>query len=267
MTTAAGSLRMRVVGGVIALALVGVGAWFWVQGRGTESTDDAFVQSDIVTVVSGVQGSVTAVRVGDNAHVERGAGLVTIDAEDLKLTVEAATAQKDAADAQLEEVKAAGAAGAVKRKEADAAVQLAEVRVEQAQLALSKAEVTAPVSGRVTHRMVAEGDTVRAGQPLVAIVGERSWVVANLKETQLARVKVGDAVEVEVDAYPELKLKGHVDSVQAGAGQSFSLLPPENASGNFVKVVQRVPVKVVLDTAPARELSPGLSARVRIHVR
>lgn len=127
--------------------------------------------------------------------------------------------------------------------------------------------MTAPVSGIVAHRTVGEGDSVRPGQPLLAIAGDRSWIIANLKETQLAGVQAGDPVDIEVDAFPDLKLKGHVDSLQAGAGQSFSLLPPENASGNFVKVVQRVPVKVVLDTAPDRLLPPGLSARVTIHVR
>jgi multidrug resistance efflux pump len=266
MQTSPLSQRLRLIGGAIALALVGMGVWFWFQGRNTRTTDDAFVDSDIITVVSGAQGTVTALLVTDNAHVDRGTPILKIDAEDLKLTLDAAQASKDAADAQLDEVKAAGAAGAVHRKSADAAVRLAEIKVSQAQLALSKAEVTAPVSGSVAHRMVGEGDSVRPGQPLLAIVGDRSWIIANLKETQLAGVKAGDAVDVEIDAFPDLKLKGHVDSLQQGAGQSFSLLPPENASGNFVKVVQRVPVKVALDTATDR-LPPGLSARVTIHVR
>ena len=261
------SQRLRLIGGAIALGLVGAGVWFWTQGRDTRTTDDAFVDSDIITVVSGAQGTVTALLVTDNAHVERGAPILKIDAEDLKLALDAALASKDAADAQIEEVKAAGPAAAVRRKSADAAVRLAEIRVAQARLALSKADVAAPVSGNVAHRMVGEGDSVRPGQPLLAIVGDHSWIIANLKETQLAGVKAGDPVDVELDAFPDLKFKGHVDSLQEGAGQSFSLLPPENASGNFVKVVQRVPVKIALDTATDRRLLPGLSARVTIHVR
>ena len=267
MQTSSVSPRLRFFVSVIALALIGVAAWFWIRGRNTRTTDDAFVDSDIITVVSAAQGTVTSLAVTDNAHVQRGARLLTLDAQDLKLTLDAAQASKDAADAQLNEVKAAGAAGAIHRASADAAVHLAEIKVAQAQLALSKAEVTAPASGTVAHRSVSEGDSVRPGQPLLAIVGDHSWIIANLKETQLAHVQPGDAADIEIDAFPDLKLKGHVDSVQQGAGQSFSLLPPENASGNFVKVVQRVPVKIALDTHPNQPLPPGLSARVTIHVR
>lgn len=267
MQTSPLSQRLRLTGSAIALGLVGIGLWFLVKGRDTRTTDDAFVDSDIITVVSGAQGTITALLVTDNAQVNRGAPILTIDAEDMKLTLDAALASKGAADAQLDEVKAAGPAAAVRRKSADAAARLADIKVAQAQLALSKAEVTAPVRGTIAHRVVGEGDSVRSGQPLLAIVGDRSWIVANLKETQLAGVKAGDPVDVEIDAFPDLKLKGHVESLQQGAGQSFSLLPPENASGNFVKVVQRVPVKVVLDTATDRPLPPGLSARVTIHVR
>lgn len=267
MQTSPLSTRLRLIGVAIALGLVGIGLWFWVQGRDTETTDDAFVDSDIITVVSGAQGTVTAFLAKDNAHVERGAPILKIDAQDLKLNLDAAQASKDAVDAQLDEVKAAGTSLAVRRKSADAAVRLADIHLAQAQLALSEAEVTAPVSGTIAHRTVGEGDSVRPGQPLLAIVGDRVWIIANLKETQLAGVKAGDPADVKIDAFPDLRLKGHVDSLQQGAGQSFSLLPPENASGNFVKVVQRVPVKVVLDTATDRRLLPGLSARVTIHVR
>lgn len=266
MSTSPLSPRVRLLSAVIALALVALGLGVWLHDRNTRSTDDAFVDSDIITVVSGAQGTITALQVADNAHVNRGAPLLKIDAADLNLTLAAAQAQKDAADAQLDEVKAAGPAAALRQKSADAAVHLAQIKVSQAQLALSKADVTAPISGKVTHRIVSEGDSVRPGQPLLAIVGDHSWIIANLKETQLAGVNIGDAADIEIDAFPDLKLKGHVDSLQAGAGQSFSLLPPENASGNFVKVVQRVPVKIALDT-PTDRLIPGLSARVTLHVR
>ncbi len=266
MQTSSFSPRLRFIGGAIALGLVVIGLWFWVENRDTRTTDDAFVDSDIITVVSGAQGTITELLVTDNGHVESGAPILKIDAEDMKLALDAALASKAVADAQLDEVKAAGPPAAVRRKSADAAVRLADIHVAQAQLALNKAKVMAPVSGNVAHRIVGEGDTVRPGQPLLAIVGDRSWIIANLKETQLAGIKTGDPVDVAIDAFPDLKLKGHVESLQQGAGQSFSLLPPENASGNFVKVVQRVPVKVALDTASDRLLLPGLSARVTIHV-
>lgn len=255
------------LGGSIGLGLIGMGLWLWVQNRSTRATDDAFVSSDIITVASQVPGTITAISVADNSYVKQGAPILQIDATDLKLALNAAKASKDVADAQLDEVKAGGAAAAIKRKSTDAAVRLANIRVDQAQLALDKAQVTAPISGYVAHRLVGEGDNVRLGQPLLAIVVDRTWITANIKESQLGGVNPGDLVDIRIDAFPDLKLKGRVDSLQQGAGQSFSLLPPDNASGNFVKVVQRVPVKVALDTRTDKPLSPGLSARVTIHVR
>jgi membrane fusion protein (multidrug efflux system) len=249
------------------LGVFAIGLWFWIDGHKAMTTDDAFISSDIITVASQAQGTITALSMTDNSYVERGTPILQIDSSDLKLALKAAQTSRYVADAQLDEVKAAGAAAALRRKSAEAAVRLADIRVAQAQLALDKAQVTAPVSGYVTHRMVAEGDSVHMGQPLLAIVAERSWITANLKETQLAGIKAGDLVDVRIDAFPDLQLNGHVESLQQGAGQSFSLLPPENASGNFVKVVQRVPVKIALDTRPDRPLPPGLSARVKIHVR
>ena len=105
------------------------------------------------------------------------------------------------------------------------------------------------------------GKYVEPGQPLLSIVKEDTWVIANFKETQIKKMSVGQPVEVKVDAYPGKVFKGHVDSVQPGTGAVFSLLPPENATGNFVKVVQRVPVKIIIDSRfdPVHPLWPGLS--------
>ena len=143
-----------------------------------------------------------------------------------------------------------------------------EAAVRQAELDLSYTRVVAPVAGFVTHRGVQPGDYVQIGQPQLALVPRQVWIVANFKETQLARMHPGQPVAITVDAYPDLKLKGHVDSVQAGAGARFSLFPPENASGNYVKVVQRVPVKIALDDAEAaRVLGPGMSVVPEVRVR
>jgi membrane fusion protein (multidrug efflux system) len=142
-----------------------------------------------------------------------------------------------------------------------------EAAVRQANLDLSYTRVVAPVAGFVTHRGVQPGDYVQIGQPQLALVPRQVWIVANFKETQLARMRPGQPVTISVDAYPSLKLKGHVDSVQAGAGARFSLFPPENASGNYVKVVQRVPVKIALDGAEAaRVLGPGMSVVPEVRV-
>ena len=143
-----------------------------------------------------------------------------------------------------------------------------EAAVRQARLDLSYTRVVAPVAGFVTHRGVQPGDYVQIGQPQLALVPRQVWIVANFKETQLARMHAGQPVAITVDAYPDLKLHGHVDSVQAGAGARFSLFPPENASGNYVKVVQRVPVKIALDDPEAaRVLGPGMSVVPEVRVR
>jgi membrane fusion protein (multidrug efflux system) len=134
--------------------------------------------------------------------------------------------------------------------------------LDLAKLSLHKTEVRAPVSGRVARKNVEAGKFVSAGQPLLSIVdGSDIWIVANFKETQIEKMKVGDPVDIRVDAYPNRVFRGRVDSFQPGTGSVFSLLPPENSSGNFVKVVQRVPVKIVLDSPgkPDRALWPGMS--------
>jgi len=151
---------------------------------------------------------------------------------------------------------------------AAAEVQRSEAAVRQAQLDLSYTQVKAPEAGYVTHRTVEAGAYVEPGQALLAIVPQHVWVIANFKETQLTHMRPGQPVEVAVDAYPQIKFTGHVDSIQHGSGANFSLLPPENASGNYVKVVQRVPVKIVLDTAshPNVVLGPGMSVEPEVRI-
>ena len=154
--------------------------------------------------------------------------------------MEAARSQAKAAEAEVT-LSEAGV------ETASAAVQQAEAKLRQAELNLSYTQVTAPEDGRVTRRVVEQGAYIQPGQSLMAIVPRQYWVIANFKETQLTHMRVGQPVEVEVDAYPDRKFKGHVESIQNGAGARFSLFPPENATGNYIKVVQRVPVKIVLD--------------------
>jgi membrane fusion protein (multidrug efflux system) len=151
---------------------------------------------------------------------------------------------------------------------AESTVQLNEAAVRQAELDLAYTRLTAPVSGYITHRSIQDGTYVQPGQQLLAIVPRQVWVVANFKETQLARMRPGQEATVSIDAYPQEIFKGHVDSVQAGTGARFSLLPPENATGNYVKVVQRVPVKILLDGPldPNIVLSVGMSVVPKIRV-
>jgi membrane fusion protein, multidrug efflux system len=154
-------------------------------------------------------------------------------------------------------------------EELDAQVRQAEAQLAQAELNLSYTELRAPQDGWVTRRNVNLGTYLEAGQEIFSLVTPEVWVTANFKETQLDRMRPGQAVSIEIDAYPSLPLRGHVDSVQMGSGSVFSLFPAENATGNFVHIVQRVPVKIVIDSGldPELPLPLGLSARPTVELR
>jgi membrane fusion protein, multidrug efflux system len=145
----------------------------------------------------------------------------------------------------------------------------AQARLDQANLDLSHTVVRAPQDGWITRRNVEKGDYLTVGQQIVSIVSPQVWITANFKETQLSDMRPGDPVDITVDAYPNLKLRGHVDSIQLGTGSKFSAFPPENATGNFVKVVQRVPVKIVIDSGldPKLPLPLGLSVDPTVKVQ
>lgn len=143
---------------------------------------------------------------------------------------------------------------------AGADVSLARAQLEQARLHLQYTRVYAPMDGRIAKKSVEPGQVVQVGQNMMALVSTNVWVTANFKETQLAHIHTGDPVDIKVDAYPGETFHGHVDSIQPGSGAAFSILPPENATGNYVKVVQRVPVKIVFDKLPDDVvLGPGMS--------
>jgi membrane fusion protein (multidrug efflux system) len=139
--------------------------------------------------------------------------------------------------------------------------------LEQAQVNLGRTEITAPVAGYVTQLTAAKGQYAAAGQALLMFVPRDVWITANFKETQLAALRPGQPVDIAVDAFPNRTFKGHVDSVQAGSGTAFSLLPAQNATGNYVKIVQRVPVKIVFDNPPDVKLGPGMSVVPSVRVR
>jgi membrane fusion protein, multidrug efflux system len=145
--------------------------------------------------------------------------------------------------------------------EREAALQSAQAQLDQAALNLSYTQVRAPSDGFITQRSVQQGDFATAGQVMFLIVTPDVWITANFKESQIGRMRAGDKVEIKVDAYSGYKLEGHVQSIQYGTGARFSAFPAENATGNFVKIVQRVPVKIVIDKGldPNNPLPIGLS--------
>ncbi len=208
------------------------------------------------------------------ANADASASALKADQERLaqaQRNVEVAKAQMDAAKAQVEQARA-GVASAranvkqVSMKAADAQAKLAKVEqaraaLEAAELNLGYTEITAPVDGVATHKQVEPGQIVQAGQGLLVVVPLQDvWITANFKETQLKNMKPGQKVEVKVDTYGKT-FGGHVDSIAGATGAVLSLLPPENATGNYVKVVQRIPVKIVLDPIPQEKvvLRPGMN--------
>jgi membrane fusion protein (multidrug efflux system) len=148
-------------------------------------------------------------------------------------------------------------------------VEQAQSKLDQANLNLSWTIVTAPQDGWITKRNVEVGNYISPGQQIFSIVSPEVWVTANFKENQLTFMRPGQPVDIEVDAYPDLKLKGHVDSLQLGSGSKFTAFPPENATGNFVKIVQRIPVKIVIDSGldPQIPLPLGISVVPTVTVK
>jgi membrane fusion protein (multidrug efflux system) len=187
----------------------------------------------------------------------------TTDVQNLKAqqaAVDSAQAALKVAQRQIDTLRA-------QRASAEASLAQAQAQLDQAKLNLSYTTVTADQPGRVVNLTGAVGQYAQPGTNLTMFVPDEIWVTANFKETQLDRMRPGQSADVEIDAYPERDFVGHVDSVQPGSGPAFSLLPPENATGNYVKIVQRVPVKIILENAPADvSLGPGMSVVPTVRV-
>jgi membrane fusion protein (multidrug efflux system) len=198
---------------------------------------------------------------------ERGAGTIQqaqsteSNLQQQRASLARAQAAVSTARRQLDAVKA-------QRSSAEATLAQAKAQRDEAALNLSYTVITAAQAGQVVHLSAAKGELVQVGQNLMMFVPSTLWVTANFKETQIADMRPGQPVEISVDAYPGRQFRGHVDSIQPGSGTAFSLLPAENATGNYVKVVQRVPVKIDFDHLPEDiPLGPGMSVVPRVKVR
>ena len=153
---------------------------------------------------------------------------------------------------------------------AGANLEQLQAALDQAELELSYTKIFAPESGRIARKAIEVGALVQVGQPLMAVVPGDVWVTANFKESQIGNIHSGEPVDLSIDAYPDRTFKGHVDSIQAGTGARFSLIPPENATGSYVKVVQRVPVKIVFEPNqidPQHVLAPGMSVVPEVKIK
>ena len=188
-----------------------------------------------------------------------------------RATYDSTRATEQSLKAQLASTEAALAAARAQRDVAAAQIQKAEATLAAAKLQSDYTIVRAPSAGRVAKKSVEVGQRLQPGQPVMSVVSDQVWVVANFKESQLAHLRAGAKVEIKVDAIEGRVFRGTVDSFSPGTGAKFSLLPPDNATGNFTKVVQRVPVKILLTPDSlgdaASRLAPGLSAFVKVGIR
>ena len=301
-----GSLRKRLL--ILALIMVVFGALiygFWYFNlRGFVSTDDAFIDSDLISLGSKMLGRITDLTVEEGDKVSRGQLLVQLDDSDLqaqKAQVEAnlelARQNVLLAKVQLEKAqddqKRASTqftshvipkeqfdhiTKALDMAQAQYEIELARVKAADAQLhviqtQIGNTRITAPISGVIAKKWSVPGDVVQPGQAIFTIYDTNQiWVTANFEETKLAAIHPGNLVEISVDAYDNIKFNGKVLMIGAASAAKFSLIPPNNASGNFTKVTQRVPVKISIDQLSLNQdgdppaLLPGMSVEVKVRV-
>jgi membrane fusion protein (multidrug efflux system) len=338
-------VRMILIAVAAVLALIGLAFFIWheIVGKYHESTDDAYIQADAVTVAPKIGGYVEEVLVGDNQDVQKGQPLVRIDPRDYRAQTEQfeaqiaiAKANADAVRAQIAEqessvaearaqlaaaqANASYAAGEAQRyaplvaigaetaeqlatrrnqakqaidqavtaraalasaekrintlhaqvRQAEAQGGTAVAQLKAAEVNLQSTTLSASIAGRVGNSTVRVGQFVQPGARLMTLVPVgRLYIEANFKETQIGLMRVGQPAQIKVDALPGVKLRGHVESVAPGTGAQFSLLPPQNATGNFTKIVQRVPVRIALEADPDVRaiLVPGLSVKVEVETK
>jgi multidrug resistance efflux pump len=249
------------------IVLVSAGGYFATNVFQYEDTDDAQVEGHVIPLSARVNGHIKAMYVNEGQLVRAGEAMMTIDAEDYKIA-------EDFAQVNLSEAlsKAASSHHNANVQMADAEVARRELQLAQAELNFSYTIICSPVTGIVGKRKAEVGQNVNIGEELVYVLPlDDVWVTANFKETQLARLRPGQPVEVNVDAYGR-KWKGRITNLGGGTSSVFSVFP-ENANGSYVKVLQRVPVRIDFDRPPAREfnleglLKPGLSVEPRVKVR
>ena len=281
---------------IISILAVTAGIYLFHESH-FQSTDDAYVEADIIQVTPKVSGHIVESYITDNMHIKEGDLVAKIDDEMYKAKYEQAKAnyerailnQKNAkanlksvdsqiklAKTDLERYKKLYEEGAVSKQTldkaqtnydnvlasqirakedifakgnnvADADLKALKAIMDQAKLNLEYTNVLSPNTGVVTNRRIEKGSFVSAGGPLFAVVPDKIWIVANFKENQVGQMRPGQDVSIKIDAYPHIKFKGKVDSIQRASGAKSSLFPPENAVGSFVKIVQRIPVKIVFD--------------------
>ncbi len=263
-----------ILGGVVAVATIAMVLYWALYGSRYISTDNAYTAAEIAQVTPEIDGTIAAVNVVDTNRVAKGDVLVQIDPRDMQVAYDKAKANYDRAKIDYDRRKALSTSGSVSadeltRSENDLALTSATFR--EATLNLERTTLRAPIDGVVAKRQVQLGQRVRAGAPLMVIVPlENLHVDANFKESELEKIRVGQKVRLTADLYgSRVVYQGLVDGFSGGTGAAFAAIPAQNATGNWIKVVQRVPVRIRLvpEELMANPLSVGVSMRVRVDTR
>lgn len=265
---------LKIVGLVlIALILIALGTIYYIYASHHETTDDAYTTGHIHNISSRVAGTVIGVLVDDNEFVKQGQVLVKLDPRDYQVKVDQARATYLNAKANDDRIMLVKGNGAISQQDYDqsqAALLVDKAALDDAQDQLSYCTICAPTDGYVGAKSVELGNRIEIGGQLMDVVQD-VWVVANYKETQLGPMLPGQRAAITVDAIPSHKFYGWVDSFSPGSGTIFALLPSDNATGNFTKIVQRVPVKVVFDpdsiVGYESRLVAGLSVEISVDLK
>jgi membrane fusion protein (multidrug efflux system) len=296
------SSSKRIVIPILVLLVLGaLGTWYWNANiRGFITTDDAIIDGYQSTISPKILGKISNLAVKESDKVKTGQLLVQLDDSDLRAQekqskaalasagqnvnlakVNLDKAQDDfiRADSQykdnfLSKQDYDHSKNALDAAKAQYSIALAQVTTSQSQLGVIETQlqntlIVAPINGVISKRWVMTGDVIQPGQPIFSIFDVQGvWITANFEETKLADLHVNEPVEITVDAYPNYSFKGHISEVGSSTASQFSLIPPNNASGNFTKVTQRVPIKIVIESHPASTpLLPGMSVEVKVKVK
>jgi membrane fusion protein, multidrug efflux system len=263
--------KEALIGTALVAGLVGGGAYL-VYSSYHQTTDDAYTTGHVHSISTRVAGTVIDVAVDDNQRVKKGDVLVRLDPRDFQVAVDKAQADYDRAVSDFQRDASLKASGAISQQDYDtmkAALGVAKANLDDARDQLNYCTVVAPEDGVVGNKTVETGNRLAQGTVLMSVVQD-VWVVANYKETQVGQMVQGQAVAIQIDEIPGHTFTGYVDSLSPGSGSTFALLPPENATGNFTKIVQRVPVKIRFSADSVRgyeqRLVPGLSVETDVEM-
>jgi membrane fusion protein (multidrug efflux system) len=264
---------LKVLGLIVVVLVVAVIAIHYIlYAISHETTDDAYTTGFVHEISSRVTGNVIQLLIVDNEKVSRGQVLLKLDPRDYLVQVAKAQANYDRAKADFDRVDALKDDVAISKQDYDQTktnMEVALANLDDANNQLSYCTIVAPTDGYIGNRTVDVGNRVTVGGALMAVVQD-VWVVANYKETQLGKMRKNQHVKITVDAIPDRTFEGHIDSFSPGSGSTFALLPPDNATGNFTKIVQRIPVKILFEPESIRDfrsrLFPGLSVETAVEL-